>query len=400
MRKTNKAIVLDLGLTGYGIVKCLSEKDIPIIGLHNAEWKPIANHARFVEKSVVLSDNNEEIGRTVSNEETLNSLLDIGKNLDEKGVLFIASDYFVDFCSRNAEELSEYFHVPISSKYNIHEALYKDKMNEIAKKAGLNVLKCEIINRDSNLEEKLSGFPELTIVKPANSLQGYKDRMGIANTQKELYKLVDEKFKYCTDLIVMEYIPGDGTRIEEAYGLMLPNKKAFIPFTLKKIRQHPTLLVGSGTLAESTSQEDIREMTRKFVEELQMQGPLHVEYKRHPETNQPIFIEANYRIGSNITLSAAAERNIPYIHYLIATNQQISMDEKSIPGIRWLEEHRDWKLVESGQITKEQLIGEYKNVKAFSIYNSRDPEPFRIETMRNPFRIINEEYIKSLANHN
>ncbi|MBW2964030.1 ATP-grasp domain-containing protein [Candidatus Woesearchaeota archaeon] len=400
MRHKAKAVVMDLGLTGYGIAKCLGHEAVQVIGIHNAEWLPIAHVSRYVQQSKVLSnDNGRADGKltVVPDEAVLQEMVSIGESLDEKAVIFTASDYFVDFCSRNADILSEYFHVPASSEHRIHEILYKFQMNKLAEAAGLSTLMSAEVSRLSGVDSIVRDFPCPAIVKPANSLQGYKDKMGIAQNNDELRRLCDAKLESCSELIIMQYVPGGVGQTVESYGMLLPDGTPYVPFVMKKIRQHPTLLVGSATLAESAWEQDIADLSRRLIEEVGLAGPVNVEFKRDLYTGIPYFIEINYRLGANVCLTEASGTNIPYMHYLSATGNPCHLPEHCIPGIRWLEEHRDWKLAESGQVTPGQLRAEYKGIKALAVYDPSDPEPFRLQTRRDPFRIVNEQEIISLS---
>jgi predicted ATP-grasp superfamily ATP-dependent carboligase len=389
-----KAVILDMGLTGYGIAKCLGHNGVPIWGVHNALWPPLADRSRYLERSFTLSSYGSKPAHIASDEEVVARLVEVGEEIGHRAVVYPASDYFVDLCSRHSSDLERHFHIPRSGKHDLHDIMYKGRMAEVAKESGLHVPESVAVTRGDSVRSILNGFPLPAIVKPGNSLQGYKEFMGIEHTHDALYRRVMDTLDSCQDIIVSQYIVGPGHNMREVLGFR-SSRWGFIGLAIQKLRQHPYLALGSGTLEQAVDEQDIIRMTGSFADNIELNGVFHVEYKREEGTQRPYFIEANFRSNSGVCLSEGAGMNIPCLHYLDMTSGLDSRPREAAVGSRWVEEHRDWKLVESGQVTIDQLIGAYKDIKACSVFDSEDPEPFRAHTAANPFGIVTREQMIS-----
>jgi len=365
----NPAFILDLSDTGYATAKCLANQGFDMYGVHTTKYNPIAQHSSFLKKSFVHQN--------TSFEKTLDILLNEASFFTEKPVLFIASDPMVEFVSRFAEKLKPHFIMPYSDKYLIHDLMSKKEMGLVASAAGLKVPNNQLVIKGNSFDDILDTTIYPAFVKPENSLEGYKDMMGIAKDRDSLKKLLSDKFVFCNRLLVSEYIPGDVTSLFETQGFLRSDNIPYTPLVVQKLRQYPDMLIGSGTFLQTINDSVLQNLSNKFLKELSFFGPVDIDFKRHAITGEYYFIEANYRLSGNVEISKAAGVNIP-LQYYLQSLKNIHYPSQGDAGVQWVDDGRDWKHVVEGTISKKELFDSYTNLKAFSVFDSSDRNVFNL----------------------
>ena len=102
---------------------------------------------------------------------------------------------------------------------------------------------------------------------------------------------------------------------------------------------------------------------------------INLDFKRNEEGDL-YFIEANYRVGFDNALATALGINLPYLSYQDMQGKEISFKENNISGARWVSEFSDLKAIQKQQISLDDIIEGYKNVKATAIFDAEDTGPF------------------------
>ncbi|MFA6072866.1 MAG: hypothetical protein WC758_02030 [Candidatus Woesearchaeota archaeon] len=300
------------GRTSVGIARSLGAEKIKSVAL-DVQNARVSNfkYSRSFNEEIILNDYDAIVHK----------LVNLGKTLDKKGVLFASNDLYVDFCEKYRDELKNYFHVPELPGRSLNYFMNKNNILDYAKSLGFDV------PNHTNLEESNNlNFP--IIIKPLHTIINSKSDICFVANEKSLIEDVfsfKEKFK---NMAFQEYVVAESRdHIEiQAYNSKL--KGPIIAGMHKKIHiskskcdhAYPTL---ASTL-ESTWVPDLEENVKKIVANLNFNSALNMEFIWDNKSNTYKFIEVNFRHGSNVFLDTISGLNLPAIIY-----RDLSEDENN-----------------------------------------------------------------------
>jgi predicted ATP-grasp superfamily ATP-dependent carboligase len=226
--------------------------------------------------------------------------------------------------------------------------------------------------------EALADVPLPAIVKPGNSLLGYKRFMGVESTRAGLESRVAATLPRCPYLLVSSYVPGGADANRTVMGIA---RRAGAPIGLtvtRKLRQVPMLAYGSASLAETCEDDELAALAARFVGDAGLTGPFELEFKREHGAGRAWFLEANVRFSALVGLAAASGVNLPHLAYLDAIGAPLPAVPQERPRVRWVDELRDWRLCASGEVPLEELLDGYAGVRCLSLADRDDPRPFEM----------------------
>jgi len=362
------AVVFDLNKTGCGIARCLGRAGVPVTGVHTVPYPALGALSRYVHDPVLLPD--------AGDAEILAALESIADRYAAKPVVICATDRAVDFVSRRRTPLQLRFRLP-GAAAPLHELLDKGVQAEIAARAGLSVPATVTVRRGCpDIARAIAGVPLPAIVKPGNSLFGYKRLMGIERTRDDLEARVAATLADCPSVVVSAYVPGGPEANFTVMALGRSDGSAAAATVTRKLRQLPQLAFGAGTLVEACRDDELVALAAAFVREARITGPVEVEFKREHGCGRPHFIEANLRCSALVEMTAAAGANLPYLAYLDALRDPLPEFSAERARVLWVDELRDWRLAAAGQLSQDELMRGYANVTMLSLHAADDPEPF------------------------
>jgi D-aspartate ligase len=371
------AVVFDLNKTGCAIARCLGRAGVPVTGIHTVPYPALGARSRYVHEPLVLPGAAGGAALGLDDAAVLAALRAVAERGDEKPVLFCATDRAVDFCSRHRAVLGDAFHLPNATAMPLHELLDKSVQANVAARAGLAVPPTAVIDRGTeDIARALAGVPLPAIVKPGNSLFGYKRLMGIEATRDGLARRVRETLRECPHVVVSAYVPGEAAANHTVMALGCRDGSVVVATVTRKLRQLPQLAFGSGTLVESCEDGELAALARAFAREAGITGPVELEFKREHGDGRAWFVEANLRSSALVEMTAASGVNLPYLAYLDALGEALPAVPTGREHVVWVDELRDWRLCANGAIGLDELLRGYSGVTLLSLHAADDPEPF------------------------
>jgi predicted ATP-grasp superfamily ATP-dependent carboligase len=362
-------VIFDLNKTGCAIARCLGRVGVPVTGLHTVPYPALGATSRYVTAPLVRPN--------ASPLQQLEMLIQLADRSPEKPVLLCATDQAVDFCSRYRADLTAQFHLPDCRGIALHALLDKGRQAALAARAGLAVPPTTVVRRDEPASAaRVAAIPLPAIVKPGNSLLGYKRFMGVEHTREGLDARVAATLQHCPEVVVSTYVPGDAAANQTVMGLGRRDGTLVIAAVTRKLHQLPRLAYGSGTLVETCADDEVAALAAAFVRAAGVIGPVEVECKREGGTGQPWFIEANLRFSALVEMTTATGMNLPYLAYLDALGMPLPSSAAAHPQVRWVDELRDWRLCATGELSLDELLCGYASVNLLSLFDPDDPEPF------------------------
>lgn len=379
------AVILGLSETGLGIVHSLAPFGIQTVGV--SHFREIGLFSKYVDFRQLPHPIHEL-------EKFKTSLQGLSKDFDQKPVLFIAADEYLQFYIRQSEFIHEHFQVNISSAGVIDEINDKAQLYGLALKAQVAVPKTLLVTSTDDLEQARDKVTYPVFVKAQNvtlwrihvsgSTKGF-----VANDESKLLQIVKGIVAKGVPVLLQEIIQSpDHENVK--YCVNIDSQGRFTQeFTLRKIHQYPVHF-GIASSAESIHSEELIKLGRKLFGAIDYRGIGSAEFKLDGKSNQLKLVEINTRFWQQNYLSTRCGMNFALGHYLLSTGQVVDEDNSFEKGIKWINYHLCYQSFlqykKLGELTFRQWRKDIKGPKTISLYNAKDRRPFIIHVQRTILR--------------
>jgi predicted ATP-grasp superfamily ATP-dependent carboligase len=136
---------------------------------------------------------------------------------------------------------------------------------------------------------------------------------------------------------------------------------------------------GSATYVRSIKDEELEDISLKFLQSTQYKGLGGVEFKKDPRDNQYKLIEFNARFGLWDSLSVECGMDIPYIAYCDAINIPVESQQDYRTGILWVDFERDMRAFliyrSRGLLSFWDWIKSFQGEVKWSVFSRYDMKP-------------------------
>lgn len=379
------AVILGLSETGLGIVHSLAPLGIQTIGI--SHFREIGLFSKYVDFRQLPHPVNEL-------EEFKASLSELSSTFNQKPVLFIAADEYLQFYIRQSEFIHEHFQVNISSAGIINEINDKARLYDLALKAEVAVPKTLLVTSLTDLEEAKEKVSYPVFVKAQNvtlwrihvsgSTKGF-----VAEEETQLLQIVTDIVAKGVPVLLQEIIQSaDHENVK--YCVNIDSEGRTVQeFTLRKIHQYP-IHFGIASSAESIHSEELIKLGRKLFSAIDYRGVGSAEFKLDSKSNQLKLVEINTRFWQQNFLSTRCGMNFALGHYLLSTGQVVEERNRFEKGIKWVNYHLCYQSFlqykKQGELTFRQWRKDIKGPKTISLYNAKDKRPFIIHIQRTILR--------------
>jgi predicted ATP-grasp superfamily ATP-dependent carboligase len=338
-----------MGANGLGVARSLGRNGIPVVGVDFHPKDP-GMRSRFV-KSMDVDD------PVTRPEVVLDSLLREGRKLSERGVLFVTSDAFLLFVSRNRQELSEVFDFTIPSERIVEGMVNKRLQYEEASRLGIPIPETHYPTSIREVREIKDIVKYPAFIKPYYS-HLWNLRFGnkgfIVRDGKELIEKFELIFTTDLEALVQQIIMPPGQNF--ACGAIYFGRGGYVSpaFTWLKRRARPPNF-GVGSFLESKKDPSVADLTLQFMTGLDYHGTGMVAFKKDVTDNQWKLIELNSRIWLQNNLPAHAGIDFPLLEYLDIIGKLDGYRPEFEEGVRWWDFMNDlesfYRLRRKGRIT-------------------------------------------------
>jgi len=341
----NKPIPIILGgyVNGLGLVRGLGEAGIDSIIVDYK--KNISFYSKYTLFGLVSPHPAKETDKFIE------FMINLGKKLSFKGVLYCTNDIWLIPISMNQNLLEEFFYYPMSKWNIIEKCINKSKLYNIAKESGIpypKTLIVDTINDIKKIENDLS-FP--IILKPAITI-GFIEKLG--SKGRTLIIRNDEEFKFWKNkiierqldnipLILQEEIPGKINSLYTISAYSNKNGEIIAYSTGYKIRQYPP---DAGTILSGRveSNNDLLDFGKQLIKYIGFHGISNTEFKKDERTGEFKLIEINPRPGMWNYSATATGINLPYIAYQEVFGKESKLIEANEENIIWIQSLPDFWL--------------------------------------------------------
>lgn len=337
MRGLMRAVVMNMFYTGLGIARTLGARGVPVIGL-SAKRGVYGNFTRYAK--VRNSPDSRE-----SPDRLLAYLLEMGKEIDGKSVIFPTRDDDLIFLDRFRTEL-EPFYIPVAPHTEALEAcLDKFETFRWAQRAGVSTPRCWKIATAQDFADVLASdvsYP--CVLKP---LSAHHWRQGqnwqhvgarkavCVSSAEELRKEYEFIARVEPRALLQELVPGPDNHLFVAACYLDSEHQPVASFTAQKLIQCPETF-GTGCIVQTTDRPEIIADALQLLQTMKFSGIAEVEFKWDARTRQHKLIEVNPRPWDQHRLGTVCGSDLIYLAYCHAAGLKAPVTHRTAATCKWV----------------------------------------------------------------
>lgn len=239
-------------------------------------------------------------------------------HFDQVSLLAI-NDRQVEAIGHHIAEVSSLFAVSWADCADaVLELQRKSALQKVSERQGLRYPRSVLFDGVTGVE-RVRDFRFPMIIKPVRPLSSFKTLL--AGGPEELAKLLHER-RADLPILGQEYVAGDDTHIH--FGALLLDRGHVVHgMTGRKLASHPPAR-GQTIVAETTQDEEILALTRKFFDGCNLSGPVSLELKRDAEGACWVIEPTVGRTDFWAELCISAGFNQPLLEHQVACGLPVS----------------------------------------------------------------------------
>lgn len=375
-----------------GIARSLGRRGIPVYGV-DVDPMAVGMVSRYVRACPLPESDDSEEAR-------LRYLIELGKRLPSKAVLYPVSDDDVMLCSRERRKLEEYYLYVMPDHSTVKDLVTKDGLHRIARESGICTPTMLQPRDEAELEALSSQLAYPVILKPVFSTSWLRPeitsmlrdnplssppKVALCHSGEELLQTFRKIAFFDPRMIVQEVIGGRDERLAYCCFYLDRQSRPLAIFAGRKLRVLPVGF-GSATYVQSMHDRELEEVSLRLLAGAKYQGLGGVEFKKDPRDEQYKLIEFNARFGLWDTLSIRCGIDIPYIAYRDALGQPVQAQHDYRDGIIWVDLQRDVRAFFIYHQRHQWRLGDwlrtFRGEKEWAHYSPDDLKPAIIATVK------------------
>ncbi len=364
------AYVMDGDVSGLGVIRSLGREKIPV---------RVIDHVPSPGLSSRYGGGIRIPSPTKDPERALETLL--GQvNGRQKGILFPASDHWVQFASRYRRELAEGFELILPDEMVSQGLTNKRFQQDEAERLGIPIAKTFYPSEPDDIEALKDDLQYPVFIKPYS---GHLWRVHFPNKgfradgPKDLVSLFEKIFPTGLEAMVQEIVVGPNTNHFEVSIYIDRGGIMRGTFTAQKIRQYPVDF-GMGTMLKSVHNPEAAELASRLLKGMGHRGIADVEFKLDERDGRYRMLDINSRFWFQTVQATCAGINFPLIQYLELTGQDIPEVPDQRDGVYWINPMSDVLSIMRRPRKRGDLrraISPYFEAEGFSYFASDDIRP-------------------------
>jgi D-aspartate ligase len=372
------AFVMNMFYTGLGIARSLGEHGIPVVGL-SARRGVYGNYTRYAK--VLSSPDSRDEPKAL-----LAFLVELGRDLEKRGVIFPTRDDDLVFLDRFRAELEPYFSIVAPRSDVLAACLDKGETALAAARADVPAPRSWVVGSSAEVKRVAGEVAFPCVLKPLAAhhwrqgvnweLVGGRKAIGISSERELLaeYELIahaDER------ALIQEMVQGGDDCLTIVACYVDGASRWVAGFNTQKVLQIPAGF-GTGCIVQSVSRPELFERTKKLLKTMNFSGIAEVEYKWDAASSEYKLIEVNPRPWDQHRLGACAGVDLVYLAYGEHAGLEIPVPASPVAGFKWVAEdalvHAALRAVWRGD-SPFTLLQLARGKKTYAIWSAQDPVP-------------------------
>jgi predicted ATP-grasp superfamily ATP-dependent carboligase len=259
--------------------------------------------SRFLEKAFAWSADDGSM------EDTLEFLLDVGRQIGRRAVLITTDDLGTILLDENANLLKERFLFPEQPQGLARSLSNKKEMYYLCKRMDVPTPEAAFPTSQEDVVNYVRGAAFPIVMKGIDAWSHYgtlretgMDRVLILESASELLESYSKlEAAGSPDVLLQEYIPGGPDSVWMFNGYFDEGSDCLLGYTGQKIRQHPPY-TGFATLGSCVDNEVVESVTKRLMKEIGYRGPLDIGYRFDARDNKYKLLDVNPRMGGTFRL--------------------------------------------------------------------------------------------------
>jgi D-aspartate ligase len=374
-----RAIVIGLDCpTGLQTARLLADRDVPVIGI-----------ARNVRHACARTNVCERvIAADIGGPELIETLRQLGEELDTPAVIFPCTDMSVLLTSRQRGELAEHFHLVLPDAAIVEMLVDKGRFHAFAQEVGLPIPTTFSLHTRGDAERAAGALRFPAVLKPAVKTPEWeratRAKVYRVTSGDELLAIYDQCSGWSESFVVQEWIAGDDTEHYTCNAYFGSDSEPLATLTTRKLRQWPPT-GGQACLSVEVRDDEVLETTVDLFRRVGHRGLGYLEVKRDPGTGQYVIIEPN--VGRPTGRSATAEAagvEMLYTMYCDALGRPLPAHRsQTFRGVKWIYFRRDVQAAVyhwvRGELRLSEWVESWRGPMVEALFSWRDPMPFWVD---------------------
>jgi predicted ATP-grasp superfamily ATP-dependent carboligase len=377
---------------GLDIARRLAAEGVPVYAVDHDKGDPgrYSNACRFV--YCPYSEETEE-------REYIAFLIEFGKTLGTKAVLYGLTDRHILLFSQYRDELQEYFTYVMTPDETLQKLTTKDGLGEIAERYSIAGPRTYWLTDTSDIRAVAGEVPYPAILKPVESTYwGAPDvdrllRSGVleapakvvlCHNADELVAAFERIAVYDPRMVVQEVIPGEDSRLVYAAFYVDRHSRPLGYLSGRKRRVIPVGF-GSASFVETFSDPDLQALVFRILSDVGYQGLGGLEFKQDPRDGVYKLIEFNTRFGMWDGLGVCCGVDLPWISYRDTLGMPVGPQLEFRTGMKWVDWQRDIRAFlgyrKQGLLTFAEWRRSLKGPVRLAVYSASDWKPSVMYTL-------------------
>jgi len=326
-------VVLGGGLTGLGVVRTLAGHGIDTFLI--VDRSDAATFSRYCKKSFIIPE--LRFNRNVLKR----FLIDLGRNLGRRIIVYPTSDLDALNLSELKEELHDDYHFVVGDREPIEILVNKSKFYKMLELNGIDYPITYFAEDIKDAHRIGSEITYPTFIRPSitqlfNRIFGERNKGFIAYSSKELIDYYKLATKYGIEVMIQEIIPGPPSNSYQLEGYYNEDNRPTVLFARQRLRIWP-LDFGNTTLCISIPVSKLareKRIINEFLKKIGYCGLMSAEFKKDPRDGTLKFLEVNARAWWHFWLSARCGADIIFSSYLDAIGENTEYIEEYETGVK------------------------------------------------------------------
>ena len=336
------AVVLYMTYLGLGLVRALGREGVRVHAMHPTP-DGLGMNSRYCTPVVTPDIKADE-------QAYLDFLLDFGRTLPARAVLYPTGDPTVVLLSRARDELARCYRYLMPDHDTVLRLLTKDGLDRAAADCGVPAPRTAVPQSRAEVEQAARELTFPLILKPVEShawkAKAIVDLLGVGTKivhcpgPDELLANYGRIAAHDPALIVQEFIPGDDRNLVYACFYISRSGEPLGLFQGRKCRVLPPGS-GSASYVESMQDPKLTEVVLELLRGVGYRGLGGLEFKLDPRDGLYKLIEFNVRFGLWDALGATCGVNLAHMAYRDALGLPVEPRLTHRTGMKWVSFQRD-----------------------------------------------------------
>lgn len=330
-----------------GIARSLGSRGVTVYGVDSDPLAPAMASRHVTPVRLPRGD--------ASDETRLRALLDLGRRLGRRAVLFPVSDSAALLCSRHRDALREHYHFVMPEADALDRLLSKDGLHELAEEHGIPAPRMFPVANREEAETIADRLPYPVIIKPVFSPSwqnpevrallrttalGGGPKVVLCRNAAELLAAHGKIAAHDPRMIFEEVIPGEDPSLLYHCFYLDRDSRPLATFAGRKLRLLPVGF-GSASFVQSVHDPELERLSLDLLAKIRYQGLGGVEFKRDARDGRLKLIEFNARYGMWDSLGVRCGVDIPWAAYRDALGEPVEPRHHYRTGVKWVDLQRD-----------------------------------------------------------